>query len=129
MQVFRHLAVLAAGIIALASCARPQPPPSDILAAGMAEALRDTGFYSEVGITRTIGQHYNPGDDSWKVFACFRFTLSDGGEGTNCVDSFSAMRLQDGSWIVAVTINDVYRWRAIDVSPATGRGAATDTGQ
>ena len=124
MHRLRNMTLLACAALALSSCARPQPPPSDILVRGIVEALIDTGFYSEVSVNRIIGQHHNSAADVWKVFACYQFTLADGVEGADCVDSISALKLDNGSWIVSVTINDVYRWRAITPSPPTGLGGS-----
>lgn len=91
----------------------PAEPPTGTLLQGLAEALIDTGFYEQVALTGTIGQHYRPGEDSWKVLACFDFAAPDGSQGTNCIDSIDAFQLTNETWIVGVTINEVYRWRAI----------------
>lgn len=106
--------------------APPVEPPASTLIQGLAEALIDTGFYEEVSITDTIGQHYIPGDDSWKVLACFEFSALDGSQGTNCIDSINAFQLSNQIWIVGVTINEVYRWRAIG-QPAGAPPAAQGT--
>lgn len=121
---------------------RPTEPPAGTLLQGLAEALIDTGFYGQVSVNGTIGQHYRPGTDSWKVLACFDFTAPDDEQGTNCIDSIEAFRLSNGSWIVGVTINEVYRWRALglpaealtgrpDAGPAAapGSGAASSATQ
>lgn len=97
--------------------ATPAEPPAGTLLQGLAEALIDTGFYEQVSVTGTIGQHYRPGEDSWKVLACFDFSAADGSQGTNCIDSITAFQLSNETWIVGVTINEVYRWRAIGVLP------------
>lgn len=99
----------------------PVPPPADTVAQGVVESLFDMGFYTEVGLTRTIGQHYNPAEDTWKILACFQYVAVDGSRGENCVDSINAFRLTNDTWIVGVTIDEVYRWRAIGV----GAGPAT----
>ena len=95
---------------------RPQaePPPDDLLEQGMLQSLLDTGFYTEVGITRVIGRHFDPSTRSWNVLACFRFSVPSGEQAETCVDSFRALELDNGTWVVAVTIEGVYRWRAID---------------
>ena len=124
MHQLRHILLLACAALALTGCAKPQPPPSDILTKGIVEALIDTGFYAEVSISRIIGQHHNSAANVWMVFACYQFTLADGGQGTNCVDSISALKLHNDSWIVAVTINDIYRWRAIGPMPESGDSTA-----
>lgn len=80
----------------------------------MAEALVDTGFYSEVTVTRLIGSHYNRSTASWKIFACFQFVSASGQQGTNCMDSFEALQLDSGDWVVTATVDGVYRWRAIN---------------
>ena len=95
---------------------RPAPPPATITQ-GMAGALIDTGFFEEVTIARTIGRHHRPGDDTWQILACYEFTLKDGGQGANCIDSFGAFRLDNGIWVATVTVNGEYRWRALGVSP------------
>ncbi|MEX2495981.1 MAG: hypothetical protein WD448_07835 [Woeseia sp.] len=82
----------------------------------MADALIDTGFYNEVAIARTIGQHYNPGQDAWTIIACYNFAATDGSEGTACLDSFTAIQLDNGVWVVGATVNGVYRWRAIGLT-------------
>jgi len=110
----------------------PSAPPDSILNRGMIEALMDTGFYREVAITRTIGRHYNPSERAWRVFACFQFVLTDQQQGATCVDSFEALQLDNDSWVVAVTIEGVYRWRAIEASgssqgsPQTGIPSTPD---
>lgn len=99
----------------------PEPqaePPAGTLLQGLAEALIDTGFYEQVAVTGTIGQHYRPGEDRWTVLACFDFVAPDGEQGTNCIDSIDAFQLTNGTWIVGVTINEVYRWRAIGLPSA-----------
>ncbi len=106
--------------LALAGCTKPPPPPQELLSQGMADVLIDTGFYAEVAIGRIPGRHYVPGQDSWTIITCYDFTLPEGGQGNNCVDTFVARRLDNGNWMVAVTINDVYRWRAISLRPGTG---------
>lgn len=110
----------------LAGCAEsppPAPPPAGTVAQGVVEALIDTGFYTEVGLTRTIGQHHVPAEDFWKILACFQYAAVDGSQGENCVDSIRAFQLTNGTWIVGVTIDEVYRWRAIGI----GTGAASST--
>ncbi len=126
MHRLRNMALLTCAVLVLSGCARPQPPPSNVLVRGIVEALMDTGFYAEVGVSRIIGQHHNPAADAWKVFACYQFTLADGGEGADCVDSISALKLDNGSWIVAVTINEIYRWRAISPGQAAGPGRSPE---
>jgi hypothetical protein len=91
----------------------PVAPPDNVLTQGMSEALLDTGFYREVSITRTLGMHFSPADKDWRVFACFQFVLNGGQQGSTCVDSFQALALDNGTWVVSVTIDGVYRWRAI----------------
>lgn len=105
--------VLGCGLVAGCQPA-PKPPPENVLAQGVAEALIDTGFYSEVAVTRIIGSHYNPSDATWKIFACFNFAAPSGQQGSNCMDSFQALRLDGGDWVVSATVDGVYRWRAIN---------------
>ena len=101
------------------ACVPPEPSaPPEAIVQGMADALVDTGFYSEAAVTRRIGEHYNPSDNTWKIIACFDFALPDGAQGTACVDSFSAFQLENGIWVATATINGVYRWRAIGALPA-----------
>lgn len=90
------------------------PPPDIVLEQGMRQSLLDTGFYTEVEITRIIGRHYKPSTRSWNVLACFRFSVPTGEQAETCVDSFQALELDNGTWVLAVTIEGVYRWRAID---------------
>ena len=120
----RIIAIACTGIL-LAGCepATPPPPPDSVLNQGMAESLLDTGFYAEIAITQILGRHYNPSERAWRVFACFRFVLADGQEGASCVDSFQALALDNGTWVVAVTIDGVYRWRAIGAG-GDSQGAA-----
>lgn len=120
----RHLVLPLILISSLAACARPPvPPPPEAVAQGLIEALLDTGFYTSVNITRDIGMHHNPGEDAWTVLACFDFVSGDGLEGTNCTDSVRATRLTNGTWAIAVTIDEVYRWRAITPISAAETGA------
>lgn len=119
--MFRIGRIVATGLcLALFGCTKP-PPPQELLTQGMAEVLMDTGFYADVAIGPILGRHYLPGQDSWTIIACFDFTLPDGASGNNCVDTFVARRLDNGVWIVAVTINDAYRWRAISLRPGAPR--------
>lgn len=109
----------------------PTPPPENLVARGMAEALIDTGLYSEVAVTRIIGSHYNPSTASWKIFACFQFAGPAGQQGTNCMDSFEALRLDSNDWVISATVDGVYRWRAINslgIEPARVDPAAPAAG-
>ena len=90
----------------------PTPPPDEV-AQGMAQAIADTGLYTDIALTRILGRHYDPAHDTWNIVACFNFGTADGSTGTNCLDSFSAKQLDNGGWLVSVTIDEVYRWRAI----------------
>ena len=108
--------LLACGLgLVLQGCEPPIPPgpPEAVLNQGMLQALLDTGFYSEAGLTQTIGRHYDPSTRKWKVLACFQFQVPSGEQGQTCVDSFEAFELDNGTWVVTVTIDGVYRWRAI----------------
>ena len=118
MQRFTKLVCLGIVTSSLFACElpTPSPPPMSLLAQGMAEALVDTGFYTEVAITRTIGHHYVPSERAWNVFACFQFVVPSGEQGTTCVDSFQALKLENGTWVVGVTIDGIYRWRAISIA-------------
>lgn len=100
----------------LQGCQPPQPPQAMLLTQGMADVLIDTGLYAEVGITQTIGHHYRPGDDSWDILACYRFMGVDGSQGSNCIDSFRAFETDNGKWVVSVTVEGIYRWRAITLA-------------
>lgn len=93
----------------------------------MIEALLDTGFYSNAVVNRTLGKHFDPSRRAWKIFACFDFKLVDGGQGSTCVDSFEALQLDNGTWVMAVTIDGVYRWRAIG-STGDSQGVPAVTG-
>jgi len=110
------LIVVTAGILSGCESPTPSPPPANVLDQGMVESLMDTGFYSEVAMTRTIGRHYNPSGRAWRVYACFQFLLINDQQGATCVDSFQAFKLDNGTWVVAVTIDGVYRWRAISIA-------------
>ena len=103
----------------------PEPPPDSVLEQGMLQSLMDTGFYEEVALSRVIGRHFSPASQSWTVFACFRFRVADGTQAETCVDSFRALALDNGNWVIAVTIEGVYRWRAIDAS-GTSTGASAE---
>lgn len=112
-----------AAALLLQGCEPPAPPgpPEAVLNQGMLQSLMDTGFYSEAALTQTIGRHYDPSTRRWKVLACFQFTVPEGEQGLSCVDSFEAFELDNGTWVVTVTIDGVYRWRAIG---ATGDAKA-----
>ena len=125
MHHLRHIALSTCAALALTGCVKPQPPPPDILERGIVEALIDTGLYAEVVVTRMIGQHFSSSENKWKVFACYEFVLANGAQGTSCVDSIGALRLHQGSWIVSVMIDDIYRWRAISVMPEPDQSPAT----
>jgi len=108
-------------LLTLTACIQPpQPPaPPDTITQGMAGALIDTGFFRDVTITRTIGRHYNPAENRWTILACYEFTRAgdaEGRSGAACVDSFTAFRLDNGTWVATVTVNGEYRWRALGVS-------------
>jgi hypothetical protein len=112
----------ALALVVTAGCVRQTPPaPPESVAQAMESALLDTGFYQEVTVTRTVGRHYVPADDAWTIVACFAFDVPDGRQGSSCLDSFTATRLDNGSWLVGVTANGVYRWRAL---PAEADAAA-----
>ena len=113
MLRFRILPILFVAALNLSACNFPRTPPPPEITQGMAEALIDTGFYTEVGITQTLGRHYEPDQDSWNIIACYQFVAADGSQGTNFIYSFDAFKMDNGVWIVSVTINEVYRWRAI----------------
>jgi hypothetical protein len=102
----------------------PSPPPQRVLEQGMTESLMDTGFYRNVAVTQIIGRHYNPSERAWKLLACFDFTLQNGERGATCVDSFEAIELDTGAWAVSVTIDDVYRWRAISIASSSQGGVS-----
>lgn len=127
MTRFARVALISCCLLPVAACAPPpEPPPPEVVAQGLTEALLDTGRYRTVQLTRDIGMHHNPGDDAWTLIVCFDFTAFDvaaGGEieGTNCIDSALARQLTNGSWVIGVTIDEVYRWRAI---PAVSAAAA-----
>lgn len=127
-RITRHLsALLFIGL--LAGCdhfSPPEPPPDDVLEQGMLQSLMDTGFYQEVALSRMIGRHYSPASRSWTIFACFRFSSPAGEQAETCVDSFRALALDNGDWVVAATIEGVYRWRAIgtDGQEAKATGAS-----
>lgn len=112
--------------------APPEPPPDEILEQGMLQSLMDTGFYQDVAISRLIGRHYNPANRAWTIFACFRFSAPTGEPAETCVDSFRALALDSGDWVVAVTIEGVYRWRAISAggqsTDAAGEGSTEASG-
>jgi len=115
MKVNAKVGVLFAASIGLVACdinAVPAPPDK-VLQQGMVEALLDTGFYADVTITRTIGRHFQPEQAAWKILACFQFNLPGGQQAETCVDSFEAYQLDNGTWVVAVTVDGLYRWRAI----------------
>ena len=115
MLRLRNFLLLLVGALGLGACSAPPTPPPGEIEQGMAEALFDTGFYSEVGITQMLGRHYEPGKDVWNIIACYQFALADGSQSTNCVDSFNAFQMDNGIWIVSVTINQVYRWRSVSL--------------
>ena len=123
MKVDAKIGVLFAALIGLSACEidPKQAPPDSILEQGMVESLLDTGFYNDVTISRVIGRHFQPAKDAWKILACFQFRLPEGQEAESCVDSFEAYKLDSGTWVVAVTIDGVYRWRAIG-STGTSQG-------
>ena len=116
MQILKPLTLIALilGVLVLSGCKQPRLPPATALAQGMASVMIDTGFYKEVSITKTIGNHYNPSTEVWTVFACYQSITQDDTQGSNCVDSFTVLSLDNGSWVVTVTIQGVYRWRAIN---------------
>lgn len=117
--------VVVSTTLALAACvppAEPPEPPPDEVAQGMALAIADTGFYTDIALTRVLGRHYDPAHDSWNIVACFDFSTVDGSNGTNCLDSFNAKQLDNGGWLVSVTINEVYRWRAIGLPDEASEG-------
>ena len=104
------------GLLLLGGCNdSPQPELLEErrLAQGMAGALIDTGLYAKVTVTRVLGGRYAPGTGRWTVLGCYRFSLADGNVGENCIDSFQAFQLDTGRWVVAATVNDIYRWRAL----------------
>ena len=110
----RNVLLPALALVVTGGCVRQTPPaPPESIAQAMENALLDTGFYREVSLTRTVGRHYVPADDAWTIVACFAFAVPDGREGSSCLDSFTATRLDNGSWLVGVTANGVYRWRAL----------------
>ena len=113
--------LLPLALLILGGCTPPAPvaPPDDI-SGGMAAALADTGFYDAVSITRIIGRHYRPAEDAWTIVACYDFTLTDGRQGATCLDSFSAVKLDNDAWVATATVNGVYRWRAIGLAPDAG---------
>ena len=107
---------------------QPEPPPDSILEQGMLQSLMDTGFYQEVAISRMIGKHYSPANRAWTIFACFRFSVPTGEQAESCVDSFQALALDNGDWVIAVTIEGVYRWRAISAGGESTGTAGNTTG-
>lgn len=121
------LGVLAA--VLLAGCEAPPTTPPDEVAQGMAQAIADTKFYTEIALTRILGRHHDPAHDTWNIIACFDFVATDGSSGTNCLDSFNAKQLDNGGWQVSVTINEVYRWRVVglpvDTPPEDEPGSPT----
>lgn len=120
----RNILLPALALAATGGCVRQTPPaPPESVEQAMENALLDTGFYREVSLTRTVGRHYVPADDAWTLVACFAFAVPDGRQGSSCLDSFTATRLDNGSWLVGVTANGVYRWRAL---PAETDATAPD---
>jgi len=115
-----------AGALSGCDLVAPASPPNSVLNQGMSESLMDTGFYEAVAITRTIGRHYKPAKRAWTVLACFRFTLKNGEEGASCIDSFEAFKLDNDTWVVAVTINKIRRWRAIGPAAESGANRAQE---
>lgn len=127
MRPYRHVLLPWLALIALGGCVKQAPPaPPETVTQAMENALLDTGFYREVSITRTVGRHYAPADDAWTIVACFTFTVPDGRQGNSCLDSFSATQLDNGSWLVGVTANGAYRWRALPAQ--AGESAAPPSG-
>ena len=128
----RNILLPALALAATGACVRQAPPPPESVAQAMENALLDTGFYREVTLTRTVGRHYVPADDAWTIVACFAFAVPDGRQGSSCLDSFTATRLDNGSWLVGVTANGVYRWRALPAAadaPAPGQPGGEQPGQ
>ena len=109
----RSISLLLLSILIAGCQPPPKAPPEDLITQGIAQALIDTGFYSEVAVTRIIGKHYNPSERAWKVFGCFQFVLPTGQQGSTCMDSFQTLQLDSGDWIVSATVEGAYRWRAI----------------
>lgn len=123
----RNILLPGLALVVTGGCVKQAPPaPPETVARAMENALLDTGFYQEVTVTRTVGRHYVPADDAWTIVACFAFAVPDGRQGSSCLDSFTATRLDNGSWLVGVTANGVYRWRAL---PAEADGPAGAPGQ
>jgi hypothetical protein len=119
MSRLRHLFIVLIFGLAGSGCSpsAPELPDEQALGQAMADLLIDTGFYQEVAMTRKIGNHYAPGSNTWTLLRCYRFTGTNGAQGENCVDSFVARQMDTMRWVVGVTIEGVYRWRAI--SPVT----------
>ncbi len=131
MSFFRGLGLLAV-LFSLWGCAqasKPELPEEVWLAQGMANALIDTGFYTEVGVTRVIGSHYRPGENAWTVLGCYNYSTANGERGNNCVDSFELRLLENGPWVVGVTIEEVYRWRQISFLREQNNAQTTESSE
>ncbi len=113
-QKFVSTLILGLSALLLAGCdyraTTVVPPASSAISGSIGEMYLRAGLASEVSRPEILGKHYQPGRDSWKVIACAKFTLADGGEGRDCNDSFELYQLDTGKWMVSGTLNGRYLW-------------------
>lgn len=115
----KKLILLFLFIVLSTSCSQevPEPLSNDTVSAALKNLYTDFGGASKVNNQRIIGQHYHPGDDNWSIVSCIDFNLKDGRKVDDCNDSFVALQLNSGKWILQGKVNGQYRWIEVPVTP------------